>query len=391
MTGLFLDKQNTTDMKVCYVTEYDATNMQSWSGSGYRIHHHLSLAGAEVKLLGGLQIQKNFRNRLSHKFWRQFQLSYLDDRDPVILRNYARQIEDRLSEYKCDVIFSPGTLPIAYLKTKLPVVFWTDATFANLLNYYGHFSNLSPVSVRHGHEAERRALAQASLAVYTSDWAAKSAIREYGANPEKIRIIPFGANLDRFPTQEEVSSIITTRDRTECRLLFVGVDWKRKGGSKALEIAQNIESLGQKVRLDIVGPKQLEGLPKFAIHHGFLKKDNLQDKAQLEQLFQKAHFFLLPTQADCVPVVFAEANIHGVPVIAPDTGGVSSVIANGRNGFLFPPNVSASVVAHSIVTSFSDEIGYNILCLQSWLHVAETQNWDRSVKLLIRELEDIVK
>jgi len=377
-------------MKVCYITEYDATEVQSWSGIGYNMHRQLSQAGVGVELIGNLKLKKSLWNRLSHRVWGRMGLSYLSDRDPKILRDYARQIESRLAGCKCDVIVSPGSLPTAYLQTQIPVVFWTDATFANLLNYYEHFTGLSPVSIWHGHKVERRALARAALAVFSSNWAASSAIHDYGASPDKVKVIPFGANLRKVFPLWEVLMNISTRKMNECRLLFIGVDWIRKGGAKALETARCLESLGVKVRLDIVGPKVVENLPTFAVLHGFLSKDQPRAEAKLDQLFFDAHFLLLPTKADCVPVAIAEANVRGVPVITHDTGGVSSVVTDGRNGFLFPIEASARDMAWKIRELFSDVAGYRQLCQQSCRYVADTQNWSKSTQAFIRELERVV-
>ena len=55
-----------------------------------------------------------------------FRKNYLRDREPLTLKSYARQIESFLGQIKPDVVFSPGTIPIAYLRTDIPIVFWTD-------------------------------------------------------------------------------------------------------------------------------------------------------------------------------------------------------------------------------------------------------------------------
>ncbi|WP_137463714.1 glycosyltransferase, partial [Escherichia coli] len=43
---------------------------------------------------------------------------------------------------------------------------------------------------------------------------------------------------------------------------------------------------------------------------------------------------LLPTIADCYGMVFCEAAAFGLPVVATDTGGVSSIVINERTGIL---------------------------------------------------------
>ena len=68
--------------------------------------------------------------------------------------------------------------------------------------------------------------------VYSSTWAAESAMRDYGAPREKICVIPFGANLDDVPTADQ---IYQKCDRRPWKIVFIGLYWHRKGGDIALK------------------------------------------------------------------------------------------------------------------------------------------------------------
>lgn len=62
-------------------------------------------------------------------------------------------------------------------------------------------------------------LAKASKLIYPSKWAANSAIFDYGVEPEKTEIIPFGANLDTVPL---IDKVLSKKHSLPCRLLFIG-------------------------------------------------------------------------------------------------------------------------------------------------------------------------
>src|SRR6185436_3482760 len=96
----------------------------------------------------------------------------------------------------------------------------------------------APVSLARGHAMEQRAIDRAALAIYSSDWAASSAIARYHADRNKVKVVPFGANIEESRTLEEVRAMIAARPRDVCRLLFVGVGWERKGGDIAIEVAR---------------------------------------------------------------------------------------------------------------------------------------------------------
>ncbi len=111
------------------------------------------------------------------------------------------------------MIFAPDTPPIAYLPEGWPVITWTDATFANLLDSYSGFSTqaLAHDSVRDGMNLEQRVLARSATSIFASEWAARSAIDVFGADPRRVRIIPFGANLEAAPGTEEVRDAVSRR------------------------------------------------------------------------------------------------------------------------------------------------------------------------------------
>src|SRR5205085_4346229 len=97
---------------------------------------------------------------------------------------------------------------IAEVGGTTPVAFWTDATFAQMVGLYPEFQRLTTATIENGDRLERLALSRSSVAIYASDWAAQSAIRDYGADPAKISVIPFGANLAIERRELEIDRII---------------------------------------------------------------------------------------------------------------------------------------------------------------------------------------
>ena len=59
--------------------------------------------------------------------------------------------------------------------------------------------NLSKVcshKLSYGNELEQSALSRCTLAIFSSEWAANTAVQNYDVHPDKVRVVPFGANLD---------------------------------------------------------------------------------------------------------------------------------------------------------------------------------------------------
>ena len=100
-----------------------------------------------------------------------------------------------LTTISSDVVFSPGTIPIAYLRTEKPIVFWKDSTFAGMIDFYSEFSNLCTEIIENKNKMEQLALSKCRLAIYSSKWVASTATQNYDVDPAKVKVVLFGANI----------------------------------------------------------------------------------------------------------------------------------------------------------------------------------------------------
>ena len=61
-----------------------------------------------------------------------------------MVRDYARQIARQLAKLDVDIVFSPqspNSQPIAYLDCRQPIVTWTDAPWAAVVDFYPEYSS----------------------------------------------------------------------------------------------------------------------------------------------------------------------------------------------------------------------------------------------------------
>jgi glycosyltransferase involved in cell wall biosynthesis len=305
------------------------------------------------------------------------------------LKNYANQVEKHLVSIHSDIVFSPGTIPIAYLQTEKPIVFWTDATFAGMINFYPKFSNLCAETIKNGNKMEQLALSKCHLAVYSSEWAANTAIQNYDIDPAKVKVIPFGANLNCHRNINDINRIINSKAFDKCRLLFIGVDWYRKGGEQALAVANLLNKRGLKTDLHIVGCKPPSGLPSFVKNHGFISKKTEEGRKQLDQLLSDSHFLILPSKAECYGIVFAEASSFGLPSLATNVGGITTVIKEGRNGYTFEIDESPEKYCDCIEKFMLSKDDYQKLALSSFQEYDKRLNWYSSGKKIHHLLQKL--
>jgi glycosyltransferase involved in cell wall biosynthesis len=233
---------------------------------------------------------------------------------------------------------------------------------------------------------EKKILGQAQLMFFPSDWAAESAVRDYQADSKRVSVAPFGANLDDYPNEDCFNP---TSDRAVCRLLFVGVDWKRKGGDIALSILKRLCSAGLRAELDVVGCEPPVALEDNRVKlYGFLNKSKLDERRLIEQLFSKAAFFILPSRQEAFGIVFCEASAYGTPSLATRTGGVPTAVKDGVNGFTFNLDAGPDLYANKIMEYWSDETVYMTLRRSTREYAKTTLTWDawgQSVSSRIQE------
>jgi glycosyltransferase involved in cell wall biosynthesis len=388
-------------MRIGYVTTYDILDSSTWPKPVTGICngcHYLARAlenqFIRIDYFGPLEEKYKFITELKFKLHYKFSKKYYEPwAEPLVVRHYASQISRKLSSYNSDIVLFPERLlAIAYLKCKQPIVIWTDTTTAGLIDFYPWFSNLCNETKKNMYAMEKVALDRCKIAIFASDWAAQTAIKTYGIEPSKVRVVPWGANIECNRTDEDVKSIVESRTTTPCKLLFIGVDWERKGGDIALQVAKELNEMGLETELLVVGsqPNTNEPLPSFVKPIGFVDKYTKEGLSQMNKLFSKSHFFILPTIADCSPFVLSEANSFGLPCLATDVGGIPTIIKDGLNGKTFSLNASISEYCSYIASLMANYSEYKRLARSSFNEYQSRLNWAVAVQTAKKLMIELV-
>lgn len=220
----------------------------------------------------------------------------------------------------------------------LPLLHVTDATPRFLRETYGW--NI-PLDADH---SEIQLATHAAATIYSSPEMARRAPKDLKLPGFKPLSQPFGINLEtslqRCPQKPSLNKL---------RLLFVGLDWHRKGGDIAVATLDQLRGQGIDAELTLVGkpPERLRHHPGVRVV-GFLNKNRPRDAAALTNLYKTAHFLILPARADCTPMVVAEAMAHGTLVIASETGGIASLLGGAGTGKILPAQASPRLWARTI-------------------------------------------
>ncbi len=322
--------------RIAFATVGDAREVRFWSGTPFHMSRALANEGNDVVHVGPLNAPSLPMYRAYSRLRRALRGKALSavHAGPVASQ-YAADALRKIRAASADIVFAPAGSIFAWaIPESIPVVYVSDATFRLVENYHPNYRNMSRKARETAERLERDTIARADLILYPSEWAAESAVKDYAADPAKVHVIPWGANLEHAPDR---GSVLGERKPGPCRLLFIGSSWEDKGADVAVGTLQELRARGVDSELVICGcvpskPTAQDGLTIIP----FLDKNDSEQRERLGRLYRESDFFLLPTRADCYGIVFCEAAAHGVPSIAPATGGVSAAIRDGETGFLLP-------------------------------------------------------
>ncbi len=368
-------------MRIAYLALNDPLDKKSWSGTTYYIAKALQKSGNEVDYLGPIKppkwLDKTLR-AIAKATRIIFRKEYITKYSLLLSWYSAKQFTKKLKGKKYDCICAPAaSVELGFLKTDLPVIYITDATFELVSNYdYSEFNKMFWFSKLEGNLLEKNALKKSSAVIYPSIWAAESAIKDYHIANNKVFIAPFGANIDMIPDRQIIYKKLENKQLT---LLFLAVDWDRKGGSIAFDVLKYlIYTHGVQAKLIVCGcvPPSHIAHPNMEVIP-FLDKNKKEDYDRFVNIMSSAHFLLVPTRADCSLLVGCEANAYGVPAITTETGGVPEIVKDGVNGYCLPYSAPGSTYAGLINELFINEEKYQQLIASSRQRFEEHLNWQK--------------
>jgi glycosyltransferase involved in cell wall biosynthesis len=161
----------------------------------------------------------------------------------------------------------------------------------------------------------------------TSENTKKSFINDYQIDPEKIITVRYGATLNNKPKSPK-----TYANKT---ILFIGKNFKRKGGYILLRAFQKVQKEINDAKLIIAG-----------VHKHFLKIKQpgvkiftyVKDKNIIYNLYKNASVFVMPSLSEPFGLVFLEAMGYKLPCIGSNVDAMPEIIVDETTGFLVNPN-----------------------------------------------------
>lgn len=305
--------------------------------------------------------------------------------DPWILRTRSRRVVQQIRKFAPDAVLCVGFPEAAIsLPKSMPLYVWNDAMYPSQRRTYPYFRAYFSESDGRGlQRMELQVMRRCRKIWMSSDWAAVEAKQDFPGAAPLIGVQSFGANLAETPNPAEVEQSIQNRSLAEPMLLFFANEWERKGGDAAIETVKRLRARGCPAKLSVVGinerPATAPPAP-WLDWVGRLDKGRPDEAKRLAQYLADSVFLLLPTIADCTPIVCHEASAYGLPVLATNVGGLPSTVDSGVTGMLWPVEKFADEASAWMAAIMSDRPRYEQMARAARRRYEQSGNWAVNVR-----------
>lgn len=190
--------------------------------------------------------------------------------------------------------------------------------------------------------AEAEVVACSDVILANAEEEAHQLSRLYGADPERVEIVPPGVDHAIFSPGPKAGARAALGEGGGPLLLFVGRIQPLKGVDLAVATLAELDHPA--ARLLIVGgasgpdgAAEVEKILTMAAELGVEERIAMvppQPHHRLSTFYRAADVCLVPSRSESFGLVALEAAACGVPVVAAAVGGLRTIVRHGRTGFL---------------------------------------------------------
>lgn len=310
----------------------------------------------------------NFMTLLKEYFFRLITLR-IKVRDCIIPNTYfftliRERLQKEFKQWSNSIAFTFQTQSL--IDGSIPGIknyILTDNTFLENHNNLHYDKNKTPTAK--WLRLEKSIFMNAAKIFVMSSNVQKSLIKQYRINSNKIKVVYAGGNININNPNSEL------KDYSKKNILFIGGNWKRKGGSILLQAFENIQKVHKDATLTIVSWRAPKIMKPGITLYGKVGLD------EISKLFHQASIFCMPSFIEPFGIVFIEAMMNKLPIVATKINAIPDFVTDNQNGFLVQPgNVDQLETAlmklldSPVLCKKYGENGYDIYL--------EKYNWDEA-------------
>jgi glycosyltransferase involved in cell wall biosynthesis len=253
-----------------------------------------------------------------------------------------------------------------------PYVIYTDNTVRLSREQWPEWVAVQGRSLERLYAWERRLFGGARHVFTMGQPAAESIVSFYGVPEDRVDAVGGGVSFATMPERSE-------RQR-EPLVLYVGRDWRRKGGDRLVEAFRRVRAARPDARLVIVGTEEPAAEPGVEV------LGRMADRGALADLYARASVYCLPSRFEPYGLSVLEAMAHELPCVVTDVGALPDIVIDGETGAVVPPD-DAGALAGALNRLLDDPTYARRLGTNGRGRVERHHTWDAVVERMAPGLE----
>jgi starch synthase len=296
-------------------------------------------------------------------------------KNPLTFVLRSDQVQRRINRQEAlqpDVILQVGALSRPPVLPGVPYALYLDFTFALMRREWPARVPMPALEAELWRRQELRLYRGATAIFCRSQHVARSLADDYNIPAKNIYVVGAGVTVP-LPDLHD-------REDDGPRVLFIGSDFRRKGGDVVLRAWPHVLRKVPDAHLTMLGPAPSPLPPRVDTNGGHWDRE-----AVLREL-RRATVFVMPSRCETWGDVFTEAMAYGVPCIGSTRDAMPEIIQDGVTGFIVPPD-NAIALAGRIITLLTEPERAAQFSAAARRRVEERYLWEHTIGRMVPVLE----
>lgn len=362
-------------LNINFVSSWDKNRERTWSGTTYGLYVNLkrycNVLDCDVTATKFDKLLWNLFRLIKKPSWTQSTVMYYRH---IFHRRYeVKEIRHNKTIFQFAEIVqdTPSLRTYIYMDNSVSYLLHVKHNLHHLFPFLG-VERLSDKEMEERHMSQMEYFQKCSGIFTMGHWLENDLVKRCGIPKEKVHCVGGGVNLD--------IQTITPKNKTRNKILFVGRDFKRKGGYVTYDAFVRLKDEIKELELYVAGPCTDPIHDPIEGYH-FMGDC---DKTKLMELYNKCDIFCMPSYFEAYGLVFIEALSCGLPCIGRNCYEMPYFIEEGVTGELICDD-DAAALASKIQKILNDENYFmNVQKRQKWY--LKEYSWDNVARKIVNTI-----